>query len=248
MRHRRLEPRVLRAVLFDWGGTLVEGGYDAGLAAAGQEAGLAALGALPGLPTVEALGARFRDSFLPELISPREDEVDYVQVVRALFRDLGTELDAADAWRFVAAEHEAWRAAHRLAPGVIDVLDALRRAGLAIGIVSNAFDPPALAHAELDRLGVSARVDVAVFSSETGKRKPHPAGFRRALAVLGVGPYESLFVGDRLVEDIHGAAALGLRTAHAVWFGNVDAVDGSADAVLSTPGELLAFVDVLRTA
>jgi putative hydrolase of the HAD superfamily len=239
---------MLRAVLFDWGGTLVAGGYDEKLAAAGQAAGLAAIGSAECLPTRDALDRRFRDVYLPQLLAPREDEVDYVEVVRALFRDEGCVLDDAAAWRYVAAEHEAWRPAHRLVPGALDLLAAVRARGLSLGLVSNAFDPGVLLRAELDRLGVAELIDVAVFSSETGKRKPHPAAFLGALDQLGVEPADALFVGDRSVEDIEGAAALGMRTAQAAWFLDVAPFETTADRVVATPAELIAFVDVLRTA
>jgi putative hydrolase of the HAD superfamily len=239
---------MLRAVLFDWGGTLVAGGYDEKLAAAGRRAGLAAIGSLERLPTGDALNRRFRDVYLPQLLEPREDELDYLEVVRALFLDEGCVLDDAAAWRFVVAEHETWRPVHRLVPGALDLLGELRERGLSIGLVSNAFDPGVLLRGDLDRLGISALIDVAVFSSETGKRKPHPAGFLRALDALGVEAADALFVGDRAVEDVEGAAALGLHTAHAAWFLGDAPLETSADRVVATPAEVIAFVDVLRTA
>ncbi len=65
---------------------------------------------------------------------------------------------------------------------------------------------------------MAARLDIAVFSSEVGWRKPHPAIFERALDALGVEPARTLFVGDTLATDVAGAAALGLHTCQAVWF------------------------------
>jgi len=35
---------------------------------------------------------------------------------------------------------------------------------------------------------------------------------------LGVEPGEALHVGDRLYEDVHGAASLGIQTVQALWF------------------------------
>jgi putative hydrolase of the HAD superfamily len=67
---------------------------------------------------------------------------------------------------------------------------------------------------------------VAVFSSEVGKRKPHPDIFRRALAELDVEPEAALFVGDRLYEDVRGAGELGLVTVQALWFRADENPDG----------------------
>jgi putative hydrolase of the HAD superfamily len=94
----------------------------------------------------------------------------------------------------------------------------LRERGLKLGLVSNAFDPPDLLHRDLAQLGIAERVDVALFSSEVGRRKPDPEIFQRALDALGVAPAEALFVGDTIASDIAGAAALGLRTCQALWF------------------------------
>jgi putative hydrolase of the HAD superfamily len=98
------------------------------------------------------------------------------------------------------------------------LLESLRSRGLKLALVSNAFDPPELLHRDLGRMGLAERLDVAVFSSEVGRRKPDPLIFRTALDRLGVEPDQALFVGDSLEADIAGAAALGMQTVQAVWF------------------------------
>ncbi len=55
--------------------------------------------------------------------------------------------------------------------------------------------------------------DATVISEEVGWRKPRPEIFRACLERLGVGPDETLHVGDRLREDVAGASELGVRTA-----------------------------------
>jgi putative hydrolase of the HAD superfamily len=67
-------------------------------------------------------------------------------------------------------------------------------------------------------MGLAERLDFAVFSSEVGKRKPHPAIFERALEALGVAAGDTVFVGDRLLEDVRGAGELGMTTVQALWF------------------------------
>jgi putative hydrolase of the HAD superfamily len=95
------------------------------------------------------------------------------------------------------------------------------------GLVSNAFDPGWLLQRDLERMGLGERLDVAVFSSEVGKRKPHPAIFAAALDALGVEPERALFVGDRLYEDVRGAAEVGMTTVQALWFRVDDHPDGA---------------------
>src|SRR2546426_338935 len=85
---------------------------------------------------------------------------------------------------FLEAEHDAWQPARMLASTTHALLETLRDRGLRTGLVSNAFDPPELLHRDLARLGVAERLDVAVFSSEVGRRKPDPLIFERALEAL----------------------------------------------------------------
>ena len=94
--------------------------------------------------------------------------------------------------------------------------------------MSNAIDPPWLLHRDLADLGLAERLDVALFSSEVGWRKPHPAMFEQALAALEVDPARTLFVGDSLVNDVGGAAALGIHTCQALWF-VADATEGAPE-------------------
>ena len=74
-----------------------------------------------------------------------------------------------------------------------------------------------------------------------GARKPDPAIFQRALDELGVDAAGALFVGDRLVDDVQGAAGVGMTTVQALWF---RADDGPAEV----EPDILAFtpIDVLN--
>jgi putative hydrolase of the HAD superfamily len=206
---------VLEAVLFDWGETLMHWEWDPAVLEAGHAAGLGALGQ----PAIPALTARFEEAYLPLLVAPGTvEEVEYGALIARLLAESGIEADEAGVWRFLEAEHAVWQPAHRLASTTHALLEALRARGLKLGLVSNAFDPPALLHRDLEELGIAARIDVAVFSSEAGVRKPHPAIFEQALTELEVEAERTLFVGDALTADIGGAAALGMRTCQALWF------------------------------
>jgi putative hydrolase of the HAD superfamily len=211
---------VLKAVLFDWGGTLMDWAWEPELLAAGHAAGLRALGREP-LP---ALTERYAEEVLPLV-----EEVEYALLVRRLLAGMGIEATDEELARFLEAEHAAWAPAHRLASTTHALLETLRARGLKLGLVSNAFDPPELLHRDLEELGVAQRLDVAVFSSEVGSRKPEAPIFRHALDALGVEPEAALFVGDTLGTDIAGAAALGMHTCQAVWF-NADDDPGAPEA------------------
>jgi HAD superfamily hydrolase (TIGR01509 family) len=203
---------VLRAVLFDWNNTLARFEWDDELLAAGHRAGLAAIG------RDGAAELTHRFSAL-ELVRGS----DY----RATLRELlgGATDDELD--RFVDAEFDTWEPARELASTTHALLEALRRRGLKLAVVANAWPEPArLLRRELERLGVAQRIDAAVFSDEAGARKPEPAIFQRALSELGVNAAEAAFVGDKLREDVGGAAALGMTTVQALWFAADDSTGG----------------------
>src|SRR5689334_14158623 len=144
------------------------------------------------------LTEHFREEYEPLFWAPGTiEEIEYPQLVR----------------RLLAHTHP--------------LLEALRELGLKLGLVSNAFDPGWLLHRDLQHMGLEERLDVSVFSSEVGMRKPHPAIFERALEALGVAPENALFVGDRLFEDVRGAAELGMTTAQALWFRADEHPDGA---------------------
>ncbi len=96
-------------------------------------------------------------------------------------------------------------------------------------------------------MGLAERLDFAVFSSEVGKRKPHPEIFQRALEALGVEPERALFVGDRLYEDVRGAPELGMTTVQALWFRADEHPDGrEPDHQAFTQFDILTIVDRAR--
>jgi len=206
---------VLAAVLFDWGDTLMQWAPEPDLLEAGHAAGFGALGRDP----VPAMTERFRTAYLSTFFEPGLiEEVEYPAQVRRLLAEFEIEVSDEELARFLEAEHTAWAPARQLATTTHALLEALRERGLKLGLVSNAFDPPDLLHRDLAEFGIEERLDVALFSSEVGRRKPDPEIFRRALDALGVDAPEALFVGDTLASDIAGAAALGMHTCQALWF------------------------------
>ena len=217
---------MLRAVLFDWGDTLMQFAYEPELVEAGQRAGLEALGR-DGLPEADAITAHFREHYEPLFWVPGTlEEIEYPGLVRKLLGHFGIEVTEEELDRFLEAEHAAWEPARVLGSTTHALLEALRSRGLRLGLVSNAFDPGWLLHRDLEQMGIAERIDHALFSSEVGKRKPHPEIFEQALNALEVSPEEALFVGDRLYEDVRGAGDVGMTTVQAVWFRADEHADG----------------------
>lgn len=92
--------------------------------------------------------------------------------------------------------------------GALETLASLRRAGLRTGVVSNA---DGRARLLLEQAGLAASFDVILDSHFEGVEKPDPEIFRRALARLGVGAAQAVFVGDIWSIDVEGSRAAGLR-------------------------------------
>lgn len=81
-----------------------------------------------------------------------------------------------------------------------------------LGLVSN-FDYAPTAHFILERENVADLFETVVVSDEVGWRKPKPIIFQTALARMGIGPGDALFVGDRAEIDVAGAQGVGMRVA-----------------------------------
>lgn len=104
------------------------------------------------------------------------------------------------------------RAAVHPSDGVHDCLDALRGAGVKIGIVCDiGLTPSSVVRELLDRHRLLGYFDGMSFSDEVGHYKPDPAIFEHALAGLGgITPERAAHVGDRRRTDVSGAVAMGM--------------------------------------
>jgi putative hydrolase of the HAD superfamily len=238
---------VLEAVLFDWGSTLMDFVWDDALVEEGHRAGLRVIGR-DDPDELARLSSDFRERYLPLLHAPGTvEEVEYPGLVRELLAGNGIEVSDDELGRYLEAEHRAWDPAMQVGATSAALLESLRRRGLKTGLVSNAIDPGWLLRADLERQGLAPLLDTVVFSSELGKRKPHPATYEAALSELGVSPDRALFVGDRLVEDVQGPAALGMTTVQAVWFRADENPNGiEPDYQAFTQMDVLNVVERLR--
>ena len=129
------------------------------------------------------------------------------------------------------------RESYQLVAGAIDVVDAFRRAGWAVGIVTNG--PPDLQRQKLMRTGLLSHVDEVAISGELGWGKPDAAIFEYILDRLEVEPTDALMVGASLHRDMEGAASLGIP---GIWCRNGRADVRWPDWIDSLP-ELLPRLD-----
>ena len=145
---------------------------------------------------------------------------------------------------FLASYFEAWEPHTFTDPDVPPLLRALRERDLRVGVLSNTMWPRSAHERVFLRDDVLSLIDGAVYSSEIAWTKPHPEAFRAAMAAVGVdAPAACVFVGDRPYDDVHGAKSVGMR---AVLVRNSDVPPfGSAvpDAVISRLSELPRHLD-----
>jgi len=103
-------------------------------------------------------------------------------------------------------------------PGVVDLLKALRKRHLKLGIVTNGFSETHREKIALMQLG--DYFDALFIADEVGMVKPDPLLFAHACSRLESSPSASAMVGDRYDRDIRGALQAGLFT---VWIDRHDA-------------------------
>jgi putative hydrolase of the HAD superfamily len=226
------------AVIFDWGGTLsiwanidIEDMWRLAarhLAPDREEELVTALIAVEAR-SWERVATDQRSTRLSELLEMASEELG---------------LDVAGALLEEAAAHhlDSWTPHIRHHPEAVPVLETLKQQGMRIGLLSNTHWPRGFHEHFLERDGLAGLIDVRLYTSEMEHVKPHPSVFRAALDALGgAEPGRSVFVGDRLHDDVHGARSAGMR---AVWIRNswTDGFDADPDAVIDSLTELPAVI------
>src|SRR5262249_14779507 len=151
----------------------------------------------------------------------------------------GVRVEAVLRDRALEAHLEAWTPHTYTDPDATPLLCALRERGICTGLLSNTHWPREWHERILARDGVLDLIDARVYTSELAHTKPHAEAFRAVLAPLRVEPDEAVMVGDRPLDDISGARAVGMR---AVLLPNDQVPPGgvAADAALSARPEALS--------
>lgn len=173
----------------------------------------------------------------------RMEEVDQAELFREALSGIGFDLPDDVIEHIVALDHSAYSNSITVEAEVLATLDRLRLAGYRMGLVSNISLRPHLMKADLERMGLATYLDAAVFSSEVGVRKPDPRIFHTALERLDASPGETVFVGDRLYDDVSGAQAVGMRGVLTRQFRQEDDPDFAPDAVIGHLAELPAVLE-----
>lgn len=168
----------------------------------------------------------------------RMEELDILEVFRDGLEAVGFTLPPDVVQHVVAHYHAAFTRSLEVLPATTATLERLRDDGYRMGLVSNVTLLPELMQGDLETLGLAGFFDSVAFSSHVGVRKPDPRIFTHVLDELGVEAPAAVFVGDRLVDDIGGAHAVGMRAVQTREFRREDAGEVEADAVIDRLEEL----------
>ena len=152
---------------------------------------------------------------------------------------------------FLASYFETWEPHTFTDPEAAPLMRSLRERGIKVGVLSNTMWPRSAHERVFLRDQVLELIDGAVYSSEIAWAKPHPEAFRAAMAAVGVSdPASCVFVGDRPYDDIHGAKQVGMRAVlvphSAIPESQKGHAEGDPDAVVDRLAHLLDVVDTWR--
>lgn len=228
----------IEAVIFDWGGTL-SAFADIDMADMWR---LAARHLEPGreeevcrrLMEVEA--ASFDRAWTDQRSSTLSD------ILQAASRELGLDVAEAVLEEAATSHLDSWTPHIVHEDDAVAALAEIRSQGIRTGLLSNTHWPRRFHEHFLERDGLTALLDVRLYTSELSHMKPHPEVFRQALEELQVSePRRAVFVGDRPFDDIHGASRCGLRTVLRR-NGAVPPFDVRPDAEIDRLSELIPII------
>ncbi|HEX9706310.1 MAG TPA: phosphoglycolate phosphatase [Steroidobacteraceae bacterium] len=215
--------RELRGVLLDLDGTLLDTAQDMAQA-------LNRLRAAEGLEELPFERIRPLVSHgAPRLIRfgfGEPDPANY-EILRTRFLDF---------YRAALAVHT------RLFAGFDEVLDAIERAGMRWGIVTN--KPGWLTNPLLEELGLAARCGCIVSGDTLAERKPHPMPLLHAAALLRLEPRACVYLGDaeRDVQAARNAGMIPLVAGFGYLNEGEDPAAWQPEAVLGRPEDLLHWL------
>jgi len=245
-------PGPVDAILFDFGHTLVdfERTEEALLAAYQQIRDRVEAVAYMEVPELLDLVERVAggvDALVTKSYEAgRPEELDHADLLRQAFAAIGFDLPDDLVEHIVFLDHSAYSNSITVEAEMVEVLEGLRATGYRLGLVSNVSLRAELMRADLARLGLDGLLDATVFSSEVGIRKPDPRIFREALRRVGAKPATTVFVGDRLVDDVSGARSVGMRGVQTRQFRREVNPDVVPDAVIDHLRELPPILDGWR--
>ena len=177
-----MPPNHLKAVLFDWDGTLVDS-------------------ARASFRCYVRLFARFGLTF-DEGAFHRFYSPNWQRTYRAMGLPEARWAEADRLWLDLYSQDES-----HLMPGAREALQDVTARGLVLGLVTSG--DGRRVRGELTRFGIADRFEVVLCGEDAQNRKPHPEALLLALETLAVQAGQAAYVGDS-PEDVEMARAAGV--------------------------------------
>ncbi|MFK4085370.1 HAD family hydrolase [Kribbella sp. NPDC020789] len=192
---------MLKVVLFDLDGTLVEQEHAAAVAVVEWAAQYGVTGPEVAKHWAEVSERHYRRYQRRELTFDEQRR----ERVRKF---LGLQVDDIEADAIFDGYLWRYEAGWRLYDDAIPAVRRVRAAGLQAVVFTNG--NTAHQQQKLDRFGLTAEIDRLISSEQLPAGKPDPRAFRQALALVGVEADQALMIGDSLTNDVRGALAVGM--------------------------------------
>jgi HAD superfamily hydrolase (TIGR01549 family) len=214
---------VIRAAIFDFGGTIAYHQDPSGLARAQREAVLLTLtdrGVRP--ERGEAAWTGMLEKFAQlEHCGVAVSAADAAGLLAAGAMGQDADPDLVATLRSELEEPPGQRAQLALREGALDVLTWLDSCRIRLGLLSNTGFSTGIGNADWMRKADILPLfvaDAVLFSDQIGVGKPDAGAFAVALERLGVAAAEAVHIGDDLWFDVYGGRAAGLLTARVAGF------------------------------
>ena len=228
---------VVRAVMFDFGSTLVEDDkfdYFGSLRKAHKV--LENAGIAPPFEKFKPVYLQVREELWGD---PEFREHTYMFRLAEVLRRLGYDVvksdnrlrEATDVFMYALVDSLYMK------PFVPHILEELQRR-YKLAVVSNLGIPEVLP-ISLEKFGIKQYFDVVLASGSVGYRKPSPVIFNEALKALGTTPEETVFVGDSLYHDVKGAKTVNMKT---IW---LKRSDHHGEIITATPDKTINSLEEL---
>lgn len=212
------EPTI-RAVLFDFGGVVLTSPFDAFARyeeAAGFPVGL--IREINSTNPDDNAWAKFERSAV--------DAAGFVELFEAEARERGHAVDGRRVLELISGD---------VRPEMVEAIRRVKAEGYITACLTNNFTgdrrPPSKPERDAEVAGVMAMFDHVAESSVLGVRKPEPAFYEQALAMVGVPAEEAVFLDD-LGINLKPARAMGMTTIKVL---NADQALIDLEAVLGLP-------------
>ncbi|HEY3560472.1 MAG TPA: HAD family hydrolase [Kribbella sp.] len=222
---------MLRTVLFDLDGTLVDHQLAAAAAVVAWAAEYGVVGAEVAADWAAVSEKHYRRYQLRELTFPEQRRLR----VREF---LGVDVSDAEADEMFESYGRRYEAGWTVYDDVVPALRAVRAAGLGVVVLTNGNGDHQ--RYKLERMGLTGEIDELITGDTLPAAKPDPRAFTHSLERLGAGSDNVVMVGDSVENDIRGAQAAGIQAVL------IDRADVHAQVDVPRIRSLGQVLDVVR--